>query len=604
MPQSQTPHQLLKTIFGFDSFRPLQSEIIEDFLNNRDVFALLPTGGGKSLCFQLPALVREGLTVVVSPLIALMKDQVDSLQAAGVAATFLNSTLDETDARTRLRGLYAGEYKLLYVAPERLLMPDFLARLKEWSVSALAIDEAHCISEWGHDFRPEYRRLSEVRSVLGSAPILALTATATSRVQDDIVRGLGLRDVRRYTASFNRPNLSYRVVAKDRSYQQLVSFLKERGDESGIVYGQSRRSVEQLAEKLMKDSFSARPYHAGLDPSVRSENQELFLRDEVKIICATVAFGMGINKPNVRYVVHYDLPKNIEGYYQETGRAGRDGLPSNCLLFFNAADVAKYRHFIREISDEHQRRVAESQLTQMVHFAETTECRRVSLLRYFGENFTTTNCGSCDNCVTPRGTFDGGIPARKFLACIHRIRERSGFSTGVGHVIDVLMGANTERIRGWGHETLSTYGIGVELKRNQWQALARDLIRQKLVRQNEERFNVVEITGEGYEALRSQSPINLIALPEGKVAKSARQTVTSIEKDFDQTLFDKLRALRKKLADNKRVPPYIIFGDVSLREMAQRRPRTKEEFREITGVGDKKLADYGELFLSEIGEGG
>lgn len=388
------------------------------------MLALLPTGGGKSLCFQLPALTRDGLTVVVSPLISLMKDQVDALQASGVPATFLNSSLKADEARARLRGLHSGEYRLLYVAPERMMLSGFLSDLRLWNVNLLAIDEAHCISEWGHDFRPEYRRLAELRQHFPDVPLMALTATATERVRLDIVKQLRLREPKPYVASFNRPNLSYRVLAKSKAYEQVLSFLNSRANESGIVYCQSRRSAESVAERLSDDGVVARPYHAGLEAKERTLNQELFLRDEVRVICATIAFGMGINKPNVRFVVHHDLPKNVEGYYQETGRAGRDGLPSECLLLFSAGDAVKYSRFIDEISDEKQRQIATVQLRQMVDFAESGECRRVALLRYFGENFRESNCGGCDNCLNPRETFDGTLAGQKFLSCVFRVREK------------------------------------------------------------------------------------------------------------------------------------------------------------------------------------
>jgi ATP-dependent DNA helicase RecQ len=373
---------LLKRYFGFSSFRPLQAEIVRDALAGKDVFALLPTGGGKSLCFQLPAMTRPGLTVVVSPLIALMKDQVDSLQASGIPATFLNSTLDSSEARARLRGLHQGEFRLLYVAPERLMLSGFLSDVQRWQPRLLAIDEAHCISEWGHDFRPEYRQLSQLRELFPAAPLMALTATATDRVRKDIVSQLKLRDPRCYLASFNRPNLSYRVVAKRKPFEQLLDFIQQRPKESGIVYCQARKTTEALAQKLTTEGVRAKPYHAGLEAGERNRNQELFLRDEVRVICATIAFGMGINKPNVRFIVHYDLPKNIEGYYQETGRAGRDGLPSECLLLFSAGDVIKQLRFIDE-KPPREREIAREQLDLMVHYAESAICRRRELLEYF-----------------------------------------------------------------------------------------------------------------------------------------------------------------------------------------------------------------------------
>src|SRR5476651_1604397 len=378
---------LLKQYFGFTSFRPLQEEIIRDSLAGKDTFALLPTGGGKSLCFQLPALARDGLSVVVSPLIALMKDQVDALQASGIAATFLNSSLNADEFRRRLRGLHNGEYRLLYVAPERLMLSGFLSDLQKWNVKLIAVDEAHCISEWGHDFRPEYRQIADLRGLFPQVPFLALTATATGRVREDIVNHLKLRDPKIFVASFNRPNLTYRVIPKNKPYDQLLNFLRDRPKEGGIVYCQSRKSAENVAANLSEDGVRAKPYHAGLTPKERSEHQELFLRDDVRVICATIAFGMGINKPNVRFVVHYDLPKNIEGYYQETGRAGRDGLPSECVLLFSAGDCAKLLRFIDDMNSPHEQQIARAQLNTMIHYSESCACRRAMLLKYFGETY-------------------------------------------------------------------------------------------------------------------------------------------------------------------------------------------------------------------------
>ncbi|MGH8590935.1 MAG: RecQ family ATP-dependent DNA helicase, partial [Gammaproteobacteria bacterium] len=438
---------LLKRYFGFDGFRPLQEAIIEDSLAGRDVFALLPTGGGKSLCYQLPALARPGLTVVVSPLIALMKDQVDALHASGIAATYLNSSLSPAESQERLRGLREDRFRLLYLAPERLMVPGVLADLGRRPVGLIAIDEAHCISEWGHDFRPEYRQLTELRDHFPCVPLMALTATATPRVREDIVVLLRLREPRRYVASFNRSNLLYRVVAKSRAYRQTRAFLNERGKDSGIVYCLSRKTADTLAAHLQSDAIAAASYHAGMASEDRSAQQERFLRDEVRVMCATIAFGMGINKPNVRFVLHYDLPKNLEGYYQETGRAGRDGLPSECLLLFDAADAIKLKRFIDQKPDAEERKIAREQLDRMVHYAESADCRRGELLRYFGEELPAGTCGACDNCLSPRASFDGTVAAQKFLSCIYRIRERSGFGVGLHHVVAVLTGAVSEKLR-------------------------------------------------------------------------------------------------------------------------------------------------------------
>ena len=484
---TSAPH-LLKQHFGFDSFRPLQAEIIADSLAGRDVFALLPTGGGKSLCFQLPALLRDGLTVVVSPLIALMKDQVDALTTSGIAATYLNSTLDGPGARSRLRGLHQGEFRLLYAAPERLMLPGFVEKLAAWNVTQIAVDEAHCISEWGHDFRPEYRQIASLRDRFPEVPVLALTATATERVREDITRLLRLRNPRCYVASFNRPNLNYRVLTKERPFDQTLAIVRERKRESGIIYCQSRKSTEMVAERLAEQGIRALPYHAGLEQETRARNQELFIRDEVGVVCATIAFGMGINKPNVRYVIHYDLPKNIEGYYQETGRAGRDGLPGECILLFSASDVVKQVAFIEEKEDPQERTIARDQLNQMVHYAESSACRRATLLEYFGETYPFPNCGGCDNCLSPRETFDGTVAAQKFLSCIYRLGQASNFSVGLNHVIEVLTGAQSEKVLKWGHERLSTYGIGKEHSRSEWQHIGRELIRLGYCRQMAEKF--------------------------------------------------------------------------------------------------------------------
>ena len=586
----------LKRYFGFTSFRPLQEEIIRDALAGRDVFALLPTGGGKSLCFQLPALVRPGLTLVVSPLIALMKDQVDALQAAGIAATFLNSSLAADESRKRLRGLHAGEYRLLYVAPERLMLSGFLEDLPRWNVQLIAVDEAHCISEWGHDFRPEYRQLSALRTLLPGVPFMALTATATDRVRADIVTHLQLQEPRAYVASFNRPNLAYRVLAKQQPYDQLLDFLRERPQDSGIIYCMARKTTERIAANLTEDGVPARPYHAGLTPEERSRHQELFLRDEVRVVCATIAFGMGINKSNVRFVVHYDLPKNIEGYYQETGRAGRDGLPGECVLLFSPGDVMKQQLFIDEKPSEQEQQVARAQLQQMVHYAETRVCRRAELLRYFSETYPDDNCGACDNCLSPRETFDGTIPAQKLLSCVYRIREKSGFAVGLNHVVEVLTGAESEKVLKWGHNQLSTYGIGTELHRPAWAAIGRELVRLGYLEQSAARFNVLELTAAGLAVLKARTPITLTK-PATASANKARQ-VGDIA--CDEALFARLREVRKRLADERDVPAYIVFSDVSLRQMARSYPADERAFEQISGVGERKLREFGAAFMAEI----
>src|SRR5436190_22258223 len=607
----------LKKYFGYDAFRPLQQEIIDDALSDRDVFALLPTGGGKSLCFQLPALLRDGVTIVVSPLIALMKDQVDALRTSGIAATFLNSTLIGSESRERLRGLDRNEFRLLYVAPERLMMENFLERALNWNIAQIAIDEAHCISEWGHDFRPEYRELKKLRTHFPDVPIMALTATATERVRDDIIKQLKLRDPCCYVASFNRPNLTYRVAAKSSAYQQVLEFIRARPNESGIVYCASRKSTDALAEKLTKDGIKALPYHAGMESRERTRSQEAFLRDDAHVITATIAFGMGINKPNVRFVIHHDLPKNIEGYYKETGRAGRDGLPSECVLLFSVGDVVKQRRFIEEKSESEQR-IAHEQLRTMIAYAETRHCRRATLLRYFGEEYgqisaavspapdraadtaAATGCNGCDNCLEPRETFDGTIAAQKFLSCVHRVQAKQGFGFGLNHIVEVLIGGTNDAIKKRGHDQLSTFGIGADLKREQWQKIGRELLRLGLLEAAPGKFATLSVTDAGMMALRKRTPITLTK-PIESPAKKVR-TPRAGEIECDEKLFERLRALRRKIADERDVPAYIIFSDATLRQMAQARPQSKSEFAQIAGVGQQKLKEFAEPFLAEIGE--
>ncbi|MGH7983441.1 MAG: RecQ family ATP-dependent DNA helicase, partial [Candidatus Udaeobacter sp.] len=460
----------------------------------------------------------------------------------------------------------------------------------------IAIDEAHCISEWGHDFRPEYRELKKLRTHLPEVPVMALTATATERVRTDIIKQLQLRDPRCYVASFNRPNLSYRVVPKSAPYEQLLAFIRSRPNDRGIIYCASRKSTDSLARNLNEDGVSAKPYHAGLTTAERTKHQESFLRDDVRVITATIAFGMGINKPNVRFVVHYDLPKNLESYYQETGRAGRDSLPSECVLLFSASDVAKQLHFIDEKSEK-EARIARAQLQQMVHYAETRECRRATLLEYFGENFSQRPCDGCDNCLQPRETFDGTVHAQKFLSCVYRIHARHGFGFGLNHVVDILRGADTEMIRQRRHNELSTYGIGRDLKRDAWQAIGRELLRLGLVECAPGKFATLAVTPAGREALRDRTPITLTKQID-IAAQKEKPRAGAIE--CNEVLFEQLRALRRKLADERDVPAYVIFSDVSLREMARNYPTTATEFCRIPGVGEQKLKDFAQPFLSEI----
>lgn len=580
----------LKSTFGYDSFRPLQEEIIRSILGGRDVFVLMPTGGGKSLCYQLPALLLDGVTVVVSPLIALMKDQVDSLLALGVPATFINSSLDSSEIGRRQAAVARGEVKLLYAAPERLMMPGFLHLLAAVKVAAFAIDEAHCISEWGHDFRPEYRELTRLRERFPNTTLGAFTATATTRVQADIKAQLGLQKAASFRGSFNRPNLFYDVRPKHDAYGQLVVYLRGRGPSSGIIYCQTRARTEQLAGQLRADGFSAAAYHAGLESEERRRRQEAFIKDDVQIMVATIAFGMGIDKPDVRFVVHYDLPKNLEGYYQESGRAGRDGDPSDCILFYGPGDAVKHRHFIDEKPTAVERQVALQQLRQMDDWAASVACRRQALLAYFDEPFEGQPDPCCDVCRTPTTEEDATLPVQMFLSCVVRTGERFG----TAHVIAVLRGSRNERILRLGHDKLTTHGIGHDRTEAEWRHLARELVRQGYVRQAEEEFNAVKLTDRGRSALFKREAVMLAA------PRLTTRDGTASRSLAHPDLFERLRDLRKQLADERGVPPYVVFHDTALRQMAAELPGDRARLLRIQGVGERKAQDYGDAFLSCI----
>ncbi len=591
--------ETLKRYFGFDAFRPLQEAIVSDVLDGRDVFAILPTGGGKSLCYQLPALVTPGLTVVISPLIALMKDQVDAMTTAGIPATFLNSSLPYDVVRTRSEQLARGAYKLLYVAPERLTVPAFAAELANWNVARFAVDEAHCISEWGHDFRPDYRRIAELRTSFAGVPFLAFTATATDRVRDDIVERLALQRPAIHLGSFNRPNLVYRVAHGGRSTERLIAWLRQRPDDAGIVYVGSRAGADDLATRLSAAGIAAVPYHAGLAAATRARNQERFQRDAVRVVCATVAFGMGIDKSNVRFVVHYDVPRSIEGYYQETGRAGRDGLPAECLLYFSYGDVAKLERFIEEKDDEGERAVARAQLERVTRYAYSNECRRRDLLAYFGETWPLRDCGACDNCLEPRPEVDATTDAHKLLSCIERIRRANGHGVGITHVVDVLLGVENDKIWRWNHDRLTTYGIGRDRPRPGWRSLADELVRLGLIAVDAAHFNTVSLTPAGRTVLTERQPVSVLERPVA-VRGRKRGAVPVADGPYDAELFRALRELRKSIADERDVPAYIVFSDAVLRAMARERPQTAAQLLGISGVGEKKLADFGSAFLAEI----
>jgi ATP-dependent DNA helicase RecQ len=601
-------HSALKSIFGFEAFRPGQEAVVRDALAGRDVLALMPTGGGKSLCFQLPAMLQPGVTVVVSPLIALMQDQVRLLQENGIAATFLNSSVAQAEIGRRTASLLRGECKLLYLAPERLLLPEFiegpLRRLAAGpGINAFVIDEAHCVSEWGHDFRPEYRQLASLRRLHPRIPVLAFTATATPRVRGDIAAQLRLRDPAMHLTSFNRPNLFYRVRPKDaRTYATLLTQIRRGG--AGIVYCLSRRRVDELAEKLRSDGIRALPYHAGLDAPARSANQEAFIRDDVQAIVATVAFGMGINKPDVRWVVHYDLPRTLEGYYQESGRAGRDGDPAECTLYFGAADVRTSEYLIQQKIDsstgaplEEEQRIGRQQLRQVLAFAESSECRRAVQLRYFGEEFTGP-CDACDNCREPRVSEDWSLEARQFLSCVARLAQR-GQHYGSAYVVEILRGARTARLLARGHDALSVYGIGKSRSVEDWRGVARALLHQGLIAESQDGFSVLSLTDASWAVLRSERSV---AIARAARSPRAAADTTATAPARGSALFERLRALRKELANEQGLPPYVIFHDATLREMAERRPLSLEQMAAVRGVGQGKLARYGAKFLAAVRE--
>ena len=588
--------QTLQQVFGLQDFRPYQQEIIECLVHGGDAFVLMPTGGGKSLCYQLPALHREGLAIVVSPLISLMKDQVDALMANGVRAAMYNSNLAADEARSVLSRLHSGELDLLYVAPERMMRPGFIHSLQSMGIALIAIDEAHCVSQWGHDFRPEYTALGQLREHFPETPFIALTATADPQTREDIVDVLRLRDARRFITSFDRPNISYTVLEKHQPHSQLLRFLDKQGDESGIVYALSRKRVDELAEHLVDRGFNAAAYHAGLSASERKTVQEQFIRDDLSIVVATVAFGMGIDKPNVRFVVHYDLPRHLEGYYQETGRAGRDGLPSDALMLFGTQDVATARYHLEKSTNENQKRIEMHKLNAMVGFAESLTCRRRVLLGYLGETMR-EDCGNCDICLDPPERFDATEAARKVLSCVYRVRQ----SFGIKHVVDVLRGADNERIRKFGHENLSTYGIGMEYSHAEWMSMVRQLIHRGLLVQDIAAFSVLKLTPAALAVLRNEEAVEL-ARPRVR-EKAAKKPAVALELDADDfQLFESLRALRKQLAEINGVPPYVIFGDAALVEMSRVRPQNEIELLGINGVGQVKLERYGEAFLEAIAE--
>ncbi len=597
MTHTKNATKILKDVFGFDSFRPLQEEIIANILAKRDTLGIMPTGGGKSLCFQLPALMFNGTTVVVSPLISLMKDQIGQLKELAVPAVVLNSSLSPEDYVRNMNRVHRGGVKLLYLAPETLLKERTLSLLADIEVDNITIDEAHCISEWGHDFRPEYRQLAALRSRFPRAVCSAFTATATPQVQKDIQRSLGFDDAHTFIGSFDRPNLYLEVELKEDGGRQVAKYLRNRPNQPGIVYCATRRGVDELTERLRSAGFDVLPYHAGLSEDERKINQEHFINDNVQVMVATVAFGMGIDKPNVRIVIHYDLPKNIETYYQEIGRAGRDGLPSECLLLFSYADIQKVKYFIGQM-DETRQRIANIHLSAMVAFAETYGCRRKPLLHYFGEAFDGENCGTCDNCLgEPPVTTNITDDAHSLLKTIRRTNE----IFGMHHIIDILKGSKNKKVLAGDHDSLETYGSGEHLSRNQWCHICRQLIQQELLLQDAE-FGSLKITDKAVAHFKRKLPV-MGVIPEDRPKTVPKKKKKSLDTpDYNEELFEILRKKRKDMADEAGVPPYFIFPDRTLIDMAVHYPQSLESMRAIHGVGVSKLENYAPAFLETVVE--
>ena len=596
-PITTSAQDILQTVFGYPSFRSPQDEIIQTVVEGGDALVLMPTGGGKSLCYQIPALLRPGCAIVVSPLIALMKDQVDALREVGVKASYLNSSLDSATANQVEQALVAGELDLLYIAPERLNQERTMSLFQHSSIALFAIDEAHCVSQWGHDFRADYLQLSILHEYFPDVPRIALTATADERTRAEIIHRLGLGEARQFIAGFDRPNIRYRIALKHNARQQLLRFLKdEHPEDAGIIYCLSRKKTEETASWLQEQGFKALPYHAGLNSETRADNQSRFLREEGVIVVATIAFGMGIDKPDVRFVAHLDLPKTVESYYQETGRGGRDGEPTDAWMIYGLQDVIKLRQMMDGSggSEEHKR-AEQHRLNAMLGLCEVTSCRRQVLLNYFGDDLP-ESCGNCDNCLEPVDTWDGTEAARMALSAVYRTGERFG----VKHVVDVLLGSETDKITQHGHDQLPTYGIGKAIDNDQWSSVFRQLVARGFVCVDMERFGALRLEEKCRPLLRGEEQIELRRDIKKKEAK--RLTKTFLSEDIDSALWESLRECRRELAAEQGIPPYIIFHDRTLQEMCVTVPQTMEQFGLLGGVGERKLDKYGPTFLQAIND--
>ncbi|MEM6262297.1 MAG: DNA helicase RecQ, partial [Bacteroidota bacterium] len=598
--QDNQLHQALKKYFGYDAFRGRQEEVIRYVLQGKDTFVIMPTGAGKSLCYQLPAVMMEGTALVISPLIALMKNQVDQLQAFGIEAGYLNSSMNRSDYELVKQKVLSKTLKLLYVAPESLVKEEFIEFLRQAQVSFVAVDEAHCISEWGHDFRPEYRRIREILTQLGNVPVIALTATATPKVRMDIINNLGIKDAEVVVTSFNRTNLYYEIQPKvnsQHSTTSIIKYIKQNPGKSGIVYCLSRRKVEEIAEILRVNGVKAVPYHAGLDSGTRSRHQDMFLNEDVQVVVATIAFGMGIDKPDVRFVIHYDVPKSIESYYQETGRAGRDGLEGNCLLFYDFSDIIKLEKFMKD-KPVSERESGKHLLYEMAAFSESGACRRKLMLHYFGESFDELTCTNmCDNCRYPKEKFDASKYVMLALTAVHEIDGKFG----LGHLINILRGSNNQQIAIYEHQDLSTYGKGNDLSEKEWKSILSQMIIHDFLKKDIEEYGVIKLEPRGVTHLEKPEPVELVKFYD-IAAIQKRETPQEDFKTYDVDLFEKLKKLRKQIAGQKRIPPYVVFQDPSLEDMATKYPITINEFQNITGVGRGKAQKFAAPFIKKITE--